>query len=468
MPFLFKCLSARRARRVVLSCCCLVLSGLAPVGSVAASAPAQAATAREVSVPRGPAAGTGAEDIFAAAKGAVVQVRIVDGGTGAQTVIGSGFHVGGGRFLTNYHVMQPLLERDTRARALARTFDQQEFELEPVSVDVVHDLALLQARRDDLPVLSLAQGLPARGQRIYSLGIPLDIGFTLVEGNYNGTVKADPRRNIHFSGALNSGVSGGPAITADGAVIGVNVASRGESVSYLVPARYASRLLSNATRRPVGGVDDATWRLALKSLVRSQLMAEQERLADEFVARELPQVTLGQFRVPDVNVDWVSCWGQSEQQSRQLLKTSRRACRTESRIFVESGLTAGTLSYSADWLDGDALAGLPFLKQYGNAWSAVRSRGTAGRQINPPVCQHDVFESRIGPLRGMVCLRPYADYPGLHEVEFRAARIPGDDRKGLVIGLSASGFTVATAGRMIRHYLASLSPAVSPAPEVVP
>lgn len=468
MPFQSNRLSARRCRVVILSWWCLALSGLAPGESVAASVAAQTATVREVSVPHGPTAGKGAEDIFAAAKGAVVQVRIVDAGTGAQTVIGSGFHVGGGRFLTNYHVMQPLLERDTRARALARTFDQQEFVLEPVSVDIVHDLALLQAHRDDLPALRLAEGLPARGQRIYSLGIPLDIGFTLVEGNYNGSVKADPRRNFHFSGALNSGVSGGPAITADGAVIGVNVASRGESVSYLVPVRYAAELLSNATERPVGGVDDAIWRLALKSLVRSQLLAEQERLADEFVARELPQVTLGQFRVPDVNVDWVSCWGQSEQQSRQLLKTSRRACRTESRIFVESGLTAGTLSYSADWLDGDALAWLPFLKQYGNAWSALRSQGSRGTMINPPVCQHDVFESRIGPLRGMVCLRPYADYPGLHEVEFRAARVPGGERKGLVIGLSASGFTVATAGRMIRHYLASLSPAIAQAPENTP
>lgn len=462
MSFLFKRLSARQGRVVVLSCLCLALAGWMPVAGIASTNPSRAVTVHEVSVPHDAATVTGAENIFAAAKGAVVQVRIVDAGTGAQTVIGSGFHVGGGRFLTNYHVMQPLLERDTRARALARTFDQQEFALEPVSVDIVHDLALLQARRDDLPALPLAEGLPARGQRIYSLGIPLDIGFTLVEGNYNGTVKADPRRNIHFSGALNHGVSGGPAITADGAVIGVNVASRGESVSYLVPVRYASRLLANATQRPVDGVDDATWRLALKSLVRSQLLAEQERLADAFVARELPQVTLGQFRVPDVNVDWVSCWGQSEQKSRQLLKTSRRACRTESRIFVESGLTAGTLSYSADWLDGSALAWLPFLKQYGNAWGAVRSRGSTGRKINPPVCQHDVFESRIGPLRGMVCLRPYADYPGLHEVEFRAARVPGDDRKGLVIGLSASGFTVATAGRMIRHYLASLSPATGP------
>ena len=99
---------------------------------------------------------------------------------------------------------------------------------------------------------------------------------------------------------------------------------------------------------------------------------------------------------------------------------------------------------------------MPFLRQYGKAWSARRFGQSSTDKVNPPVCQHDVFESRIGPLRGVICLRPYADYPGLHDVEFRAARLPQGDREGLVIGMMAYGFTAATAARMITHYLDAL------------
>jgi S1-C subfamily serine protease len=60
-----------------------------------------------------------------------------------------------------------------------------------------------------------------------------------------------------FTGPINSGMSGGPSVTANGDVAGVNVSKRldGELVSFLVPARYAQQLLprwrNRASRRRI-------------------------------------------------------------------------------------------------------------------------------------------------------------------------------------------------------------------------
>ena len=48
----------------------------------------------------------------------------------------------------------------------------------------------------------------ARGERIYSLGNPLDIGFAVTEGTYNGLVQRSFYPRIFFGGALNPGMGG--------------------------------------------------------------------------------------------------------------------------------------------------------------------------------------------------------------------------------------------------------------------
>lgn len=49
-------------------------------------------------------------------------------------------------------------------------------------------------------------------------------------------------------------MSGGPAVTPDGKVFGVNVARRrdGQFVSYLVPSEHVVALLQRATRQDKG------------------------------------------------------------------------------------------------------------------------------------------------------------------------------------------------------------------------
>ena len=75
---------------------------------------------------------------------------------------------------------------------------------------MLHDLAVLrpvQPPAEGVPALALRPpGHPlAQGERIYSLGNPLDVGFAITEGTYNGLVQRSFYPRIFFGGALNPG-----------------------------------------------------------------------------------------------------------------------------------------------------------------------------------------------------------------------------------------------------------------------
>ena len=83
----------------------------------------------------------------------------------------------------------------------------------------------------------------SKGDRVLALGHPRDLGLSIVEGTYNGQVEHVLTPRLHFTGPLNPGMSGGPAVTPAGALVGVNVATMGEELAFLVPAEFVTRLL---------------------------------------------------------------------------------------------------------------------------------------------------------------------------------------------------------------------------------
>ena len=91
---------------------------------------------------------------------------------------------------------------------------------ELLAIDVIHDLALLRLRGaqgaapiEFTPLAFRSASAPlAKGERLYSLGNPLDVGFAVAEGIYNGPVERSFLPQIFFGGSLNPGMSGGPAV----------------------------------------------------------------------------------------------------------------------------------------------------------------------------------------------------------------------------------------------------------------
>lgn len=394
------------------------------------------------------------EQVFASHQAAVVQVRLLDIDSGAQHSIGSGFHVGQGLIVTNYHVVADLLDKHARYRAEARRYDEQQTALTLVAVDVVHDLALVQAAVSPARQLSLAPRMPAHGERLYSFGIPLDLGFTIVEGTYNGVVKGSLLQSMHFTGSLNPGMSGGPAVLADGQVAGINVASSGEQVSYLVPVRYAQQLVEKFRKHPGARPD----RKALLAAVRQQLLDHQSVLIETLLARPLPATTLGRFAVPDTGVHWISCWGDTSRNEKFLVQSSGRYCNYEESIFLSDELATSGISYSHSWLDGSAL-GLPrFLKVYSHQYEKRFASGGDTDDQTGYSCHQDFFRKGRNVFRSALCLRGYKDFPGLYDVAFTAAS-QHNAPQGLLTSLYANGLSLSNARRLVAAYIATLDTA---------
>ena len=176
-----------------------------------------------------------------AARSSVVQIRGFFERSASSAFHGSGFAVDDGRkIMTNYHVVAQavLYPRQYRLEYLAS--DGQQGLLRILAIDVRHDLAVVAADDLELPPLKLRSEIPAQGERAWSIGFPLDLGLTITEGVANGLVENSIEQRIHYTGAINSGMSGGPALDTRGRVYGVNVSvvTDRQLVGFVVPAKH--------------------------------------------------------------------------------------------------------------------------------------------------------------------------------------------------------------------------------------
>ncbi len=222
----------------------------------------------------GAVAAPSAQEVFEANAPRVVQVRIVEAESGSKRSIGSGFVASGdGHVVTNYHVVSEMVHHPERYRIELVDAEEATREAKLLAFDVVHDLAIVQC--DPIPappflLLERPHGRLRKGDRLYSLGNPLDLGMSVVEGTYNGTLEHSRYERIHFTGSLNPGMSGGPAILGDGRVVGVNVASAGNQVSFLVSADRVRDLIARVRAPGIEVPDDS------RNELRAQQLAHQE------------------------------------------------------------------------------------------------------------------------------------------------------------------------------------------------
>src|SRR6187549_3013828 len=291
-----------------------------------------------------PPLSSAAERVYELARPRILQIRTLLQAAGRQTTIGSGFLVTADGFaITNYHVVSQfaLDPRTYRLEYLAP--DGARGPLQLLAIDVPHDLAVVKIDRADLPYFTfdtraLGGRLP-KGERIYAMGNPLDLGFTIVEGTYNGLVDKSYDERIHFSGSINPGMSGGPVAASDGSVVGVNVAKRldGEQVGFLVPAKYAAQLLERARKGPAFDVDKA------RVEVGRQLDAWQAAFYEAFKAAGFRSARVGPYRGMESAAPWVTCWASTNAdaipRARTAVNTTR--CTSATGIFVSDRILTG-------------------------------------------------------------------------------------------------------------------------------
>jgi S1-C subfamily serine protease len=400
-----------------------------------------------------------AESLFASSRPKLLQIRTLIVAAGRQFSIGSGFLVSpDGLAVTNYHVVsQYALEPQTYRLEYAAA-DGSRGEVALVALDVPNDLAIVRLDKRDAPYFRFddqaVSGELVKGERLYSLGNPLDLGFTIVEGTYNGRVERSYNERIHFTGAINPGMSGGPALTARGMVAGINVSKLlgGELVSFLVPAPFAANLLEQAkaaTPLAPGG---------FRPEIGRQLAHWQAGLYHTLGESGFRSLTFGPYQAPESAAPWFTCWAQTNtgQVPKARASVNSTSCNSDTRLFVANDLNTGLIHLTHSYVktvDLNPFQFEAFLSQQNQPqWIGGFSR----KWLTQQRCHEDFFLAAAaagGPsLRVVWCARAYREFGGLYDISVTAVtQDSGEEALVSRLGLQGVGYPEATA--LARHFL---------------
>ena len=134
-----------------------------------------------------------AQKIYKRHSASVYQIQIIDINSGEKSVIGSGFSFSKkGLFATNYHVISVVVDTPERYRIEYHKGNEKQGELSLLALDVAHDLAILKGESGKHSFLTLGSSNRLKGDRVYPMGNPLDLGMTIIEGTFNGLVGVKP------------------------------------------------------------------------------------------------------------------------------------------------------------------------------------------------------------------------------------------------------------------------------------
>jgi serine protease Do len=167
-----------------------------------------------------------------------------------DAALGSGFVIrADGLIVTNRHVV-------AGARTiLVKLSTGQQLPAKVVGADAATDLALLKIAASRLPVLHLGSSANVSvGDEVIAIGNPFGLGQTVTAGIISArgrTMEDDPYIDfLQTDAAINFGNSGGPLLSADGAVVGVTSAifsPSGGSVGlgFAIPAEVVSSVIGD-------------------------------------------------------------------------------------------------------------------------------------------------------------------------------------------------------------------------------
>ena len=390
------------------------------------------------------------EDVFRRFQDRLVQVRILEASTGIQAGVGSGFFAApSGLIVTNYHVVADLIRQPRRYRGEVLTTEGKRAQLQLIDFDAVHDLALVKT---DLPPphpFELHPDTIPIGMRMFSIGTPLDLGFTIVEGTYNGLLASSLYEKILFTGSINPGMSGGPAVLGNGQVVGVNVATAGNQVSFLVPAKYVRALLARVHSLTPLSPEAAQLQL------RNQLIANQAAYMARLIDTPLTTTRLGNYRVPGKLAAFLKCWGDARPDPENRYDEVLQECSSEDDLYVSRTQTTGVVHFQHQWLSARSLNRFRFYSLYQAQFNTNYPGLQASQEdVTKFRCHTDFVKTHGVSFKATLCLRANKRLPGLFDAVLKAATL-NENHRGVQTTLVLAGVSADNALRFAQRYLES-------------
>jgi S1-C subfamily serine protease len=183
-------------------------------------------------------------------QGVVDQVGNAVVGIGQRWGVGSGVVLAKGQILTNAH--------NVRGDEVSVTFpDGHTATGRVLGHDVDGDIAVIGVETGDLQAIEWAtDGVPGIGAPVFALsnpggrGLRVTLGFiTGVERSFRGPRGRRITRSIEHDAPLLPGSSGGPVVSRDGRLLGLNTHRLGEGFYLAIPADEALRTRVDALAR---------------------------------------------------------------------------------------------------------------------------------------------------------------------------------------------------------------------------
>jgi len=400
------------------------------------------------STPRPLALADEAQQLFNTHQNSILQIRVIELTSGNKASIGSGFLINNsGLIATNFHVISNSVHYPDRYRLEYIKADNTTGHLKIVDIDVIHDLAIVSSDINDSPPLVLGNSNLSKGTKIFSLGNPHDLGLSIVEGTYNGLLEKSLFDKIFFSGSLNPGMSGGPTLNRQGQVVGINVSTAGNQLSFLVPVNYLKTLANNANE-----ANHETTRTFDKR-IEQQLQQHQSLYLEKLIASPWPTTQFGPFTLPGQISAVVKCWGNSDDNPKALIDHTVSNCFSEDRIFLSQRFTTGGFAYTYDLYTNKNLSSIHFYNLYDTDYGRALRVNTADKEaVSDYTCHTDFVSLNKKDWKIAYCARNYIKYPSLFDVTVAIAMI-SDKHQGLIVKLAIAGVDKQTATAFTRKFI---------------
>jgi len=400
-----------------------------------------------------------AEEIFAQLTPSLYQIKLIDKASGEKSSIGSGFQISAdGIIATNYHVISSYARHPEKYRIEYLDHQGNTAQVTLVSVDVINDLALVKRKVESkMPYFKLSKIKPVKGEKLFALGNPHDLGMIVVPGTYNGLKKESFNERIHFTGSINSGMSGGPVVNSVEKVVGINVATSGNQIGFLVPHEKLVSLFSNYQEQSA---------IDIETQMAKQLMASQNKLMTALISSTWQSKELaGKALIPIIDVPFIRCWGDSNADKTDALILAAVAnCSLDENTYLSSHFFTGSVEIEYRYMQAKNLSDNKFYHLYQKQIARAGAGNRAGKDdVSEYQCHHDLVmpESTADTKqainnKSVFCTRAYKDFPGLFDVLYLGASID-KNQQALVSHFTLAGVNQDNAMAFTRKFMEAVS-----------
>lgn len=354
---------------------------------------------------------------------------------------GTGFVVDkSGLLLTNYHVIADAIWNEESNKVYVE-INGNSLPLEIRAVDFVHDLAVVSVQHQFAEQIHIAKVEPNHGEEIYSLGLPADVDWTVINGVYNGVVTHGPYELIHMSTPLNPGMSGGPTVNSKSELVAVNVSGLRsmQQISFGIPITFVRTIIARAAQKTLS-TDE------LLEQLRAQLLELQSQMTEQVINGFLkPKLVEGKW-MPDFGKK-MRCWGSSASDDKAPKFNGRgENCSLDHSVTLSNGQYSGTFDARFAIFKNEKVNWLSWYLLISRGWNPTYEivptfKTEAKLNYNQPKCIRERVYNKAKEVRTVnLCIQQMNPLTNLYDAYLQIYESNGS-KLFVGAGLTLAGFT---------------------------